>query len=290
MTLEPGDLVAHRIAGRNRPAAARRRGRSRDRGRRRALQPGAGGGRVIESSQRVRALPGYPLAEIPSIKRRLIEAGVRRDRPGRRRQRHPAAGAGRRSAARSRARPRAQQVRIPAGPARLPAGGVRLYGAAVRSPLRSPDRDASPDRLEGRDRRTCRWRWPIPVTSASCPSRATRHTSAGRSWPALHAAHRPARGRRSEFLLELDDVPADVLRAHQSRVRQLSQQSDGRDRAPGLPRAHGGHLPEARDPARLRQRVLRSHLRRLRGAEHFRDSGRARRGGRVLLAVEDASR
>ena len=30
---------------------------------------------MIEWSERVRALPGYPLAEIPSIKRRLIEAG-----------------------------------------------------------------------------------------------------------------------------------------------------------------------------------------------------------------------
>lgn len=31
---------------------------------------------MIEVSARVRALPGYPLAEIPSIKRRLLEAGV----------------------------------------------------------------------------------------------------------------------------------------------------------------------------------------------------------------------
>ena len=31
---------------------------------------------MIELSQRVRDLPGYPLAEIPSIKRRLIESGV----------------------------------------------------------------------------------------------------------------------------------------------------------------------------------------------------------------------
>lgn len=31
---------------------------------------------MIELSQRVRALPGYPLAEIPTIKRRLIEAGM----------------------------------------------------------------------------------------------------------------------------------------------------------------------------------------------------------------------
>ncbi|HEU5310237.1 MAG TPA: aminotransferase, partial [Candidatus Eisenbacteria bacterium] len=30
---------------------------------------------MIESSGRVRSLPGYPLAEIPTIKRRLIEAG-----------------------------------------------------------------------------------------------------------------------------------------------------------------------------------------------------------------------
>ncbi|HET8623280.1 MAG TPA: aminotransferase class I/II-fold pyridoxal phosphate-dependent enzyme [Gemmatimonadales bacterium] len=31
---------------------------------------------MIESSQRLRALPGYPLAEIPTIKRRLLQAGV----------------------------------------------------------------------------------------------------------------------------------------------------------------------------------------------------------------------
>jgi LL-diaminopimelate aminotransferase len=31
---------------------------------------------MIELSQRLRALPGYPLAEIPTLKRRLIEAGV----------------------------------------------------------------------------------------------------------------------------------------------------------------------------------------------------------------------
>jgi LL-diaminopimelate aminotransferase len=31
---------------------------------------------MIEPSQRLRALPGYPLAEIPTLKRRLLEAGV----------------------------------------------------------------------------------------------------------------------------------------------------------------------------------------------------------------------
>jgi len=31
---------------------------------------------MIETSQRLRALPGYPLAEIPTLKRRLLEAGV----------------------------------------------------------------------------------------------------------------------------------------------------------------------------------------------------------------------
>ena len=31
---------------------------------------------MIELSQRVQALPGYPLAEIPTIKRRLIEQGM----------------------------------------------------------------------------------------------------------------------------------------------------------------------------------------------------------------------
>ena len=31
---------------------------------------------MIQLSQRLQALPGYPLAEIPTIKRRLLEAGV----------------------------------------------------------------------------------------------------------------------------------------------------------------------------------------------------------------------
>src|SRR3954464_8708040 len=31
---------------------------------------------MISFSKRVQSLPGYPLAEIPSIKRRLVEAGV----------------------------------------------------------------------------------------------------------------------------------------------------------------------------------------------------------------------
>src|SRR3954466_2680558 len=31
---------------------------------------------MIRFSQRLQSLPGYPLAEIPSIKRRLLEAGV----------------------------------------------------------------------------------------------------------------------------------------------------------------------------------------------------------------------
>ena len=31
---------------------------------------------MIEISARVKSLPGYPLAEIPSIKRRLLESGL----------------------------------------------------------------------------------------------------------------------------------------------------------------------------------------------------------------------
>ena len=31
---------------------------------------------MIEFSQRLGALPGYPLAEIPTLKRRLVEAGI----------------------------------------------------------------------------------------------------------------------------------------------------------------------------------------------------------------------
>jgi LL-diaminopimelate aminotransferase len=31
---------------------------------------------MIEISARVKSLPGYPLAEIPSLKRRLLESGM----------------------------------------------------------------------------------------------------------------------------------------------------------------------------------------------------------------------
>ena len=66
-----------RHAGRCRPAPRRRRRGGRDPRCRPALQPRPKRHQsMIEFSQRLRALPGYPLAEIPTIKRRLIQAGM----------------------------------------------------------------------------------------------------------------------------------------------------------------------------------------------------------------------
>ena len=89
------------------------------------------------------------------------------------------------------------------------------------------------------------------------------------------------------FLLELDQIPEAVLRRAEDRLRQLSQQPDGGGRDARVSRAHGRHLPPARDPARLRQRLLRPDVRRLPRAEHLRDRGSAGCGARVLLAVEE---
>src|SRR6478609_5189039 len=60
-----------------RAAPRRRRRRGGDSRRWHSVQPGSRRHHLmIEFSQRLNALPGYPLAEIPTIKRRLIEAGV----------------------------------------------------------------------------------------------------------------------------------------------------------------------------------------------------------------------
>ena len=91
----------------------------------------------------------------------------------------------------------------------------------------------------------------------------------------------------NDFLLDLEQVPRSGAAAGQAGVRQLSEQPDRRRRAPRVPRADGRALPAARHPARLRQRLLRSDLRRLPRAEHLRDPGRARRRARVLLALQE---
>src|SRR5439155_300261 len=58
-------------------------------------------------------------------------------------------------------------------------------------------------------------------------------------------------------------------------------------RAARVPRAHGRVLSEAWDRHRVRQSLLRDHLRGTRGAQHLRDRGGARHRRRVPLAVQN---
>ena len=76
----------------------------------------------------------------------------------------------------------------------------------------------------------------------------------------------------NDFLLDLEQVPEAVLRRAKLVFVNYPNNPTAAVATPGVPRAHGGHLPPLRDPARLRQRVLRPDLRRVSGAEHLRDS------------------
>ena len=82
---------------------------------------------------------------------------------------------------------------------------------------------------------------------------------------------------RTNFLVDLDDVPKDVHGSHARPVPQLSEQPDRRHRAERIPRGRRQALPGARHPARVRQRVFGDGVRRLRAAVHLRDRRRARR-------------
>src|SRR5690606_23288762 len=75
--------------------------------------------------------------------------------------------------------------------------------------------------------------------------------------------------------------------AGEDPLPELSQQSDGRDRAAGISRIGGRFLPPQRDPPRLRQRLLRGGVRWLLAAVDPPDrwGGGGRRG--VPLAFQD---
>ena len=92
---------------------------------------------------------------------------------------------------------------------------------------------------------------------------------------------------RTKFLLELDDVPGDVLR----RTRLVYLNYPNNPTAAIAPREY-----LERTVKRCREHDIllvydnaysRARLRRLRAAEHLRDRRRARRRDRVPLAVED---
>ncbi len=240
---------------------------------------------MIRFSDRLQALPGYPLAEIPSIKRRLIEAGMDVIDLGAGDNDTPPPDSRARGDARGAQAAGAEQVRVPAGADGLSPGGVALGGAPLRHSLRSGHRDAAAARLQGRAL--------APAADGGEPGR--RGAGAGAGLPGLHrrrdpvgrgAAHLPAPGR-SQLPARARRRAGRRAQACQAGLRQLSQQPDGRGREHRVPHAAGEQLPQARHPARLRQRLLRAHVRRLSGAEHLRDPGRARRGHRVLLALQE---
>ena len=152
---------------------------------------------MIEWSERVRALPGYPLAEIPSIKRRLIEAGRDvidlgagdSDTP----PPAPVVEALREAVKDPALSKYGFQQGLPAFRQAASAYVERRFGQRF-----DPQTETlAAHRVQGRDRRTSRWPWPIRATSAWCPSRAIRPTSAGRcSRPARRTSFR-SRPRRN---------------------------------------------------------------------------------------------
>ena len=147
--------------------------------------------------------------------------------------------------------------------------GIRFDPATETLPLH---------RLQGGARRTCPLAVVNPGDVVLVPEPGYQAYIGGAILSGAVAAHLPARGRSSDFLLELDDVPADVLAAAEAGLRQLSQQPDRGGRDHGVPRAR-------------RWRICRKHgillaydnayceldVRRLSGAEHLRDPGRAAR-------------
>src|SRR5205823_2407567 len=95
-------------------------------------------------------------------------------------------------------------------------------------------------------------------------------------------SYRYALTPRTAFLLELEEVRADA-----ARLFELSQQPYGGCGDARVSRAHGRFLSAARHRDRVRQPVLRDHVRRLRRAQHLRDPRGMGLRGRVSLALED---
>ena len=214
MTLEPGDLVARNAGGRRAPRP-RRRGRSRDRRREPSQQP---------CHKRTTSAPlaaRSPAARVPARRRsrsrsaQLIAARRRRHRP-RRRRRGPRAPDGRgRRACQGRHGAGDEPVRIRHGATSLPRSGRALHAAAVRAAVRPDHGDRPAHRLEG-GHLAPRPRLPgAGRRRRSSPSPATTRTSGGTllgSGEPYRYALRP----RTNFLVDLDEIPDDVLRRARS--------------------------------------------------------------------------
>ena len=150
MTLEPGDLIATGTPAGTAPLADGDVVEVEIPGVGDALESRAKRERqMITFSDRLRALPGYPLAEIPAIKRRLVEQGVDVIDLG--------AGDNDAPPPESRSRRWSAAVRTTAlskygfqqGLPEFRQAAVALGGAAIRHPVRSGHRNAPAHRLEG---------------------------------------------------------------------------------------------------------------------------------------------
>ena len=188
------------------------------------------------------ALPGYPLAEIPSIKRRLHRGRDRRHRPWRGRQRHPAARRGRRGDDRG-----APRVR------RYSKYGFQQGLPAFRRPRRAGWSGASVSHFDpatetlpliGSKEGLSHLPFAVvnPGDVAIVPEPGYQAYLGGSILAGAEpyiAALRP----ENDFLLELDQVPEAVLRRAKLVFVNYPEQSDRGRRDPGVSRAHGGHLP-----------------------------------------------
>ncbi len=225
---------------------------------------------MIELSQRLRSLPGYPLAEIPTIKRRLIESGM-------------------------------DVIDLGAGDNDTPPPSVVVDACTRRSMI---PRSASTDFNRGS------WRTGRPRCAGSSDASGNASIRPPRLLPLIGSkeglSHLPfavvnpgdvtivpepgyqaylggsllagAKPHVSPYAPRIDSCSISMrfrrtCCADQAGLRQLSEQSDCRNRAARISGAHGGHVPASRDPSRVRQRLLRPHLRRVSGAQHLRDPG-----------------
>ena len=239
MTLEPGDLIA---TGTPAGVGPLRHGDVVE-----VEIPGVGvlsnpvtGGRSDDRDQRAgRALPGYPLAEIPTIKRRLIEAGVDvidlgagdNDTPPPRRcvEAHERG---------ARATRRYSKYGFQQGlPAFRQAASAGSSGGSASGSIRSPRLLPLIGSKEGLVAPAVRGR-ATRATSPSCPSPATRHTRRLASSPGAEPYIVPLRPENGLPARARPD-PRGGARAREGRLRQLSQQPDRGGRAARVSGAHG---------------------------------------------------
>ena len=182
-------------------------------------------------------------------------------------------------------RPGDEPLRVPARAARVPRGGGRVHAAPLWGEGRSVHSAPPAARLEGGDRASRDG----PARFRGCGDRARArlrrvrrgHRAGGRRAVPLRApaAHRfPARA---------GGAPGRCGAARQARVSQLPEQPDGSGGDPRVSRGNRCVLPRARHRHRVRQSVLRDHVRRLRRAEYLRDRRRMGRRRGVPFALED---